>query len=60
LALFVARVGANHVNLAMAADQLAVFTNSFHAGTNLHDTPGGFKATAYFAPKGQKFWKLLF
>jgi hypothetical protein len=38
LALFVARVTANDVNHAAAADNLAVIANALHAGADLHGT----------------------
>ena len=37
LALFVTRVAANHVQLALPPNQLAVLTNPFHTGANFHD-----------------------
>ncbi len=38
LALFVARIGANNVHPPFATDDLAVFTNPFHACADLHRT----------------------
>jgi hypothetical protein len=31
------RIAANHVHSSLAADDLAVFADSFDAGTNFHD-----------------------
>ena len=39
LPLLVARVGANHTNDALAANDLALVTDLFDAGANLHDEP---------------------
>jgi hypothetical protein len=36
LTLFMARVGANHVQTPMAADQLTVLTNTLDASPNFH------------------------
>src|SRR5260370_23792601 len=39
LALLVAGIGADDEQPALAADQLAVFTNAFHAGSHFHGQP---------------------
>jgi hypothetical protein len=39
LALLVTRVGADDLDAPVAADHLALLTDSLDAGTNLHDFP---------------------
>jgi hypothetical protein len=39
LTLFVPRIGANDQQPTLAADQLAVFANTLHAGADFHGQP---------------------
>jgi len=41
LLLFVFRIRANHPNHTLPENDLAILTNTTHAGSNLHDTPLG-------------------
>src|SRR4051794_9331693 len=51
LALFVARVGADHKQSALAPDQFAILANTLDASANFHGAPT-------FRAKGRDFWEI--